>query len=155
MRRFVTYILLIITFLSCSMLSVRAEVNSDIKLDEQTILEKEYENKGITGMYGVEMFLPDNENIFKQQADKKDSNIDNLKNSLFVNSREKTIKTVSEQVDEMNLFSEVKYYAGNGYSNNTNDVSIYFISVFLICIAILFGFMGSKLLNNIKKKKGS
>lgn len=153
MKKFFTYLSLIIIFLFSSMISVSAEINTDIKLNEQTILEKEYENKGITGMYGVEMFLPDDENIFKQQANKKDSNIDYLKSSLFFNNHDKTNQTVSEQVEEMNLFSKVKNYANKGVANNTDDISIYFISVFLICIPILFGFVGSKLLNNIKKKK--
>lgn|GEM_PF-6099526 len=153
MKRLLTCFLIAIVFALFTVLSASAEVDTDIKLDKQTIFEKEYENKGITGIYDVEMFLPDDENVFKQKTYKNNLNIKNLQSSLFINGGNAGNRTVSEQIKEMNLFSEVKYYTVNDYSEDKDNLSLDFILAILICLAAVVGFLGAKLINKIKKKK--
>lgn len=154
MKKFILRFLILITLTALFAFSANAAVNTDIRLDSQTIREKEYENEGITGIYDVDMFESADENVFKQKKEERSSSLARLQDSLFVkNISINDDKTVSEKADELKLFSSVKYYINDADYEKQDDSSLYLSYALLISAAAVVGFLGARIFFKIKAKK--
>jgi hypothetical protein len=152
MKKLLIIIFLIIASLTFQVTVNAEEVDTDIHLDIQTILEKEYENKGITGLYDIEMFQ-ENESPFMTYKNNKEEHYENLKNVLFVEnsfSTEESDKMTDLQ--ENGLFTKVNYHKeGQKSDSKDNGFSIFELTVFAGFVAV--GLIASFIYIHIRKNK--
>lgn len=131
-----------------------AENPADIDLKPGTILEKNYENNGIAGLYDLDIFSSEADEIFKKKTDNERARYENILSTLFYNRSENV--SVEKQVTELNLFSEVSYHASESAEDESSDASFFVFSGLILIFACLFGFFGSKIINksNGKRRRG-
>lgn len=153
-RESIILFFLLIAFGLTSVIHANAEdVDHNIDLNEQTIYEREYENNGITGMYNIDMFIQDDENIFTQKNYDKHEYYINLKKMLFNNKIEKSKSdNIANQVENLNLFSSVDYHF-NPYEKKEPEIDLFYLAAIMsMLMSGIIGFIIAKVF--ISKRKG-
>lgn len=128
MKKALISIILILLSLSAlpSLTAIAEEADTDIRMDTQTILEKDYENKGITGLYDIEMFHEE-DSLFALYKQNKEEHYEKLKKNLFMGDDVLSKETsIQDRTQELGMFSEVNYHIGK-HKTTTEKTFVYYI----------------------------
>ncbi len=130
------------------------EENTDITLNAQTITEKNYENNGLTGIYDVEMFKSDEENIFRLKENEINQHYENIVNSLFDSSNtvphtESAYLTVAK----LNLFSKVNYHTNITNDEDGDSYLLYIYAGLSLAAACVAGYLCAKVWSRKRRRK--
>ncbi len=123
----------------------RTEENTDIILNPQTITEKHYENNGLTGIYNVDLFAPDEDNIFRLKESAANQYYESIVHSLFDNGN--TVphtEPVDLAVAELNLFSKVNYHTDITSAGDGDSYLSYIYAGVILAMACAAGFCVQK-----------
>jgi len=154
------FLLIFIGILPCGCTNVlatqtdRTEENTDIILNPQTITEKHYENNGLTGIYNVDLFAPDEDNIFRLQESAANQYYESIVNSLFDNGNTiRHAEPVYLAVAELNLFSEVNYHTDITSDGEGDSYLFYIYAGVILAMACAAGFLCAKIWSKKKRRK--
>lgn len=154
------FFFIVIGILSCVCMNVFAaqaetdEENTDIILNPQTITEKHYENNGFTGIYNVDMFAPDEDNIFRLKENETSQYYENIVNSLFDNGNAVPhTESVYLTVAKLNLFSKVNYHTNITNDEDGDSYLFYIYAGLILAAACVIGYLCAKILSRKKRRK--
>lgn len=154
MKKFLKMVVLIFIAVFAFQLTAMAEkADTNIHIDTQTILEKDYENKGITGLYDIEMFQ-ENESPFAIVNNNKEEYYKNLNSVLFAkdsfSSKETDINSLAQ---ELGMFSKVNYHIGGQKKDVQEDIGFYVFESFVFIGFVTVGAFASLIYIHIRKNK--
>lgn len=151
---FITFVSLLLLFGINNMITAKAEEDTGVYLDPQIIYDKDYKNDGITGMYDVDIFASDEENVFSINKEYEYKYYLNLKKILFINKIQKSkSRDLTKQVENLNLFSSVDYHY-NPYEQQNGKIDEFcFIAFFLVLLSGILGLFVAKIVITKKSRR--
>lgn len=145
--------LIFVAFFAFQFTANAEEVDTEIHLDIQTILEKEYENKGITGLYDIDMFQ-DADSPFKVYKNNKDEYYNNIKNVLFVKENSVTNEAdMMTGLQENGLFTKVNYHLEDQKADSKSSKESNVLGALIFFSFVAVGIIASFIYIHFKKKK--
>lgn len=152
-KALISITLMFLSFFALPFAAMAEEADTDIRMDTQTILEKDYENKGITGLYDIEMFQEE-ESLFTIYKHNKEDHYEKLKSDLFKGDIHLSKEiSIQDRTQELGIFSEVNYHIGTKKSTSQEDSVFYIIGALIFTGFSATGVFASLIYIHIRRSK--